>query len=282
MASKQKRYPVTIYAQDEKPEASATLAIKVSPQEAWEHPLAPQGPPTGPTLESIIAETRPLPPYSVLVGACEDGYHFFLDLSDPRPGSLLISGNLHSSQRMLLNAILTSASLLNPPSRVRYSLVTPYPQNWENLEAHPNADIIAAPYARESNTLVNKLSELVEGRRSGRLRGPAYILGIENLTYFTERMDREVAIFFNWLIQEGPKSRVWTIATSDIKDTTKIQDNLMRAFGMQLIETERSRHDLPPRKPDPGSNGGPRPFQPYFKVYLHDEGWVRFLVPRVE
>jgi hypothetical protein len=44
------------------------------------------------SLRQVVNDISPLPPYSIVIGGCEDGMHFYLTLDDPRPGSILIIG----------------------------------------------------------------------------------------------------------------------------------------------------------------------------------------------
>jgi hypothetical protein len=179
--------------------------------------------------------------------------------------------------------------LLNPPNEVRFSLVTPRPHEWQDASAYPNLDLIAAPYQVESNTLVTKLSETAEQRRSGRSRGPAMVLFIDNLARFLERIDRDVELFLGWLIREGPKSKVWTVATLNTQESPKINRKILASFGTKLIGMTSLIYTLPPPNGSlvPALNaqmarGQVSISDPMFKVYLRDEGWIRFSVPRLE
>jgi hypothetical protein len=279
---KSDQHQIKIYQQPE--ERATPVPFEIAPQTAhWERS------PRVPTLQTIIAQTKPLPPYSVLIGACDDGYHFFFDLDDPNPGSLLITGEPHTGKSILLRSIMESASLLNPPNQVRFSLVATRPHEWQDASVFPNLDLIAAPYQRESNTLVMKFSEIAKQRRSGRLRGPALILFIENLARFLERIDRDVELFLGWLIREGPKSKVWTVVTLDIFESPKINKKLLSSFGTKMISMTSLIYTLPPPNGGPDSSpnlsnahGQVSISDPMFKVYLRDEGWIRFSVPRLE
>jgi len=69
----------------------------------------------------------PVPPYSALIGMCEDGLPFLFDLDDPSAGSILMIGDENSGKTRLMQTILLSASALNPPERRMFSVITSNP-----------------------------------------------------------------------------------------------------------------------------------------------------------
>ncbi len=71
-------------------------------------------------LRTIIQETGPFPAASVILGVCEDGLPFMLDLLDHSSGSLLVAGDRRTGKTTLLKTMLASAAYINNPQEVRF------------------------------------------------------------------------------------------------------------------------------------------------------------------
>ena len=56
-------------------------------------PQRSAGQPLAGTVECLQEKVGNLPPYALLLGASLDGAYLFLELTDPRPGSILIVGS---------------------------------------------------------------------------------------------------------------------------------------------------------------------------------------------
>jgi hypothetical protein len=213
--------------------------------------------PSLPSLKALMADVGPMLPYTALIGACEDGFHCFMDLRDPKPGAVLITSQHGQGMQQLLQALLTSACWLNPPDCVRLNLVSMHTARWTALTAYPHLNLLAAPYQVEASQLVMSLSEIAEQRRSGRLLGPAILLGVDDLVSFVKRMDEDALLYFRWLLREGARSQVWVVATLGAGEANQLDRQMLADFRTRLI-------------------GEDHPAQ--YRVRLQGE-WVRFWVP---
>ena len=228
------------------------------------------------SIQGLLERLGPVPPYSALIGMCEDGLPFLFDLDDPSAGSILMIGDENSGKTRLMQTILLSASALNPPERVMFSVITTNPGCYERLGNSSNCHAILSAYDRLASEWIVELSEITEERRYGRNRGNVEILAIDDLAAFVQNNDYEVNAYLNWLVQHGPHSAVWPMATILPAQAWRIQGGLQEAFGT-LLTGWTSSNQLPPasqlRRANPGD---PESF-----ITRLGEEWVRFWVPDV-
>ncbi len=235
-----------------------------------------------PSLADLLASTGPLPPYTIVIGACDDGCHLFLDLTDPHPGSLLIAGDSGSGKTRLVTSILTTAILVNTPRQARFAVLTPRPDEYTRFSSAPHCFQVIPTYATEMDDLLTGMVELTEQRRTGRLPGAAVILAIDDLANLWQQLDGNLRDALAWLIRHGPESGVWPIASLD---TTTMMDgdladlpDLLGLFNTRLIghiaDPDR-RYELADQSIQPPTAGA------QFMVRHHDE-WIHFWIPTAE
>lgn len=187
-------------------------------------------------LRTIIQETGPFPAASVILGVCEDGLPFMLDLLDHSSGSLLIAGDRTSGKTSLLKTTLASAAYINDPREVRFGIISSQARELLPLGSQPHCIAISDSQERSAFDLIMELSEITEQRRSGRNRGPAILLAIDNLEFLaTRQMDYSLFVHLRWLIHNGPKSQVWPIVTVNSDRITSIDQRIIGAFRTRLL-----------------------------------------------
>lgn len=200
-----------------------------------------------PLLKDLIADVGVLPPYSIIIGACPDRSHIFLDLTDPRPGSLLIIGDAQTGKTRLLNTILRSAALLNSPRRMHYAILSEDVAPYGDLPVRPHCQQIKLPESEEATSLVFELADLVEQRQKNGNRGEAILLAIDDLAEFLNHQDEDTANQLRWLIHAGPEQWVWTLAALRSEDVESLDYELLLTFGTRLfgrIETPEICEEL--------------------------------------
>lgn len=164
-------------------------------------------------LAAYIRSIQPLPYYTMLLGICQDGLPLLLDLEHYQTGPVLITGSHSASMRDYMVSILTSSTLINPPNLLEYVLLTSDGVAFENNDSLAYGRAIFHPAERAAHESIMRLSALVEQRNTGRQRGRAVILAIEELDTLVRYMDDDVYAHFLWLLREGPFARVWPITT---------------------------------------------------------------------
>ncbi|HZD57910.1 MAG TPA: hypothetical protein VE136_14360, partial [Anaerolineales bacterium] len=144
-------------------------------------------------LEEYIDSVRPLPEMTLLLGKCEDGLPILVDLENPACGSILINSAPEAQGRYLLRTLLASARLLNRGNQVQYSLITSEKSYYGKLAAASQWRHDYHPANRAAGVHILEISALVEQRYSGRRRGPAILVAIDDLEAFARgSMDEEV------------------------------------------------------------------------------------------
>ena len=239
-------------------------------------PPAPGGPGPLPTIREIINQLRPLPPYAALLGVCEDGLPFLFDLSDPSPGSLLITGEASSGKSRLLRTILASASAMNHTEQVMFNLICPDSGIFSDLSRLSHCISSVSTYDRASSELVIDLAKIAEQRKSGRQRGPVFILAIDDLATLLSYNEFELYSHLKWLVKHGPDSGIWPVAILRSGRLNKYGKRLLNEFGTHLIGKPSSRA-LPASAGggflNSGANG-------QFETYVNGQG-VRFWTTNV-
>ncbi len=234
----------------------------------------------GPSLQALLRKIGPQPPYSVLIGLCEDSLPFLFDLSDPTPGAILIAADRQSGKTRLLQSILASTSQLNTMEEVNYYLITPHPEESRAVLQHGHCLDILRPEERAASALVLDFAAVANQRRSGREDGPAMILAIDDLAALGQQLDQKETRYLQWLLQYGPQSRVWTVATLEAERIRQVDRRLAPSFGTRLIGKIGSPGlaNLLSGYPDPVCESLEAGSQ--FCV-LYGNEWIRFWVPEV-
>jgi hypothetical protein len=238
-----------------------------------QYPLAKEGL----RLEEYISAITPLPELTILFGRCEDGLPLLMDLEDPSSGAILINSRSKDHARYLLRSVLTSAILMNGSHQVQYSLITSQPDLFGRLlfQAHCHKNF--HPNQREAGQHVLDISALVEQRYSGRRRGPALLVSIDDLEAFERgSLDEEVFSHLQWIIHEGPAVSVWPVVAADLEGRGSFGAHLIKQFGTKVFEINdhTSGH-----APEYGS-GHPPGYRPSFEISIGAET-LRFSVPVV-
>ena len=234
-----------------------------------------------PELSALIQEISPLPPYSIIIGGCDDHSHLFLDLSDPAPGSILIVGNDQSNRGRLLESILYSSAFLNSPRRVRYAIIAPDITEMDYLVHQPHCYKANTTGTDEAIDLIYELADIADYRRTNQQLGSAIILAIHDLPELLKEMDEDMLDQFRWLVQVGPEAMIWTFATLDSQSVQVVDPEFLNHFGTRLIGSVDSSEDIKyltgsddetPTRIVAGSQ---------FCVWFNED-WIRFWIPSIQ
>jgi tRNA A37 threonylcarbamoyladenosine biosynthesis protein TsaE len=204
--------------------------IDLSEEEQVRHIARPSTPGL-PSLKSVIADASPLPHEAIFLGLAEDGLPVLLNLFDPLPGPLLISGDQASGKTTLLQTIAQAAELLHSPSEVEYGIITPYPREWDSFRSNRN---IAGIYAAQDSTTQDLLHSLVTWAHNNKGDQQSVLLLIDNLESLI-KLNQQAEQNLRWLLLRGPSRRVWPVITINSSFAQYRQDWLgffrTRIFG---------------------------------------------------
>jgi hypothetical protein len=190
---------------------------------------------------SVLSHFQPLPPYSTVLGICNDGLPLLLDLSDPNPGAILITGLQHSGKMRLLRSILLSACNLNTSDQLYFYLVTPNPGLNHDIGNLDNCYGVYSSYDRTACELVVDLAALAEQRKSGRHLGTKCILAIDNLYELIKHQDFEVINHLKWLFRYGANNGIWVISTLESERSYLIEDGLLSQQKTHIVAGNDTR-----------------------------------------
>jgi len=256
------------------PAGGSTTAIPDGPK-----PDVPEnkGFTAAPALETVLEQAGPLSPNTVILGACEDGLPFLLDLTNPAPGALLVTGDTGSGKSRLLRAILASAAAINPASQVELNILAQNITEFKAVSETANCQEIMACDDPAASDVIRDLAEVVDQRRHGSQSGPAMLLAIDGLTSLVDELNEPTFERLLSIIRHGPRTRVWTIATLSSTQAERVEEPLLGAFRTRLIGKIASARlaELLTGNPDSGAQELSSGYQ--FCVPFGDE-WIRFWV----
>lgn len=193
-----------------------------------------------PTLRSVVADASPLPQEALFLGLAEDGLPVLLNLYDPIPGPILITGDQASGKTSLLQMIARAVELLHQPSEVQYGVITQYPNEWTNFQHNQNN---AGIYTTQDNDTQELLQSLVTWAHNNKSDGQSILLLIDDLEAMT-KLDQQAEQNLRWLLLRGPSRRVWPITTINANQANNIKTWLdffrTRLFG--YIRDPRDSH----------------------------------------
>jgi len=201
----------------------------------WELPSAEIPYESPPSLQELLQHLDPISPCSIVLGACEDGLPFLLDLNNPAPGALLIAGDPASGKTRLLRSILTSAVLLNRADDVSFFISAAQPVEYISLVEAPHLRNLVMPDEPALDHLISSLASTAEKRMHSGQALPACILVIDDLMALYRWVDENVLASFQWLLQYGPAARIWTLAAISSPDAGRMDEGLLAGFPTRLV-----------------------------------------------
>ena len=187
------------------------------------------------TVEALIKEVGPLSPGCVLVGACDDKVHFYMDLQDPHPGSVLISSDLRSGTARLLQAMLTSAVLLNSHRQLRFTWISSDASVPSGLFKQPHCYGVISAANQEAGQAITHLADVAERRMDSGSDDTLLILALDGLESFCTKLDDQAYDDLAWLIRNGPALRIWPFITLDASKANRVGRELIDLFGTRLL-----------------------------------------------
>src|SRR5262245_14736913 len=90
--------------------------------------------PALPPLSEVIAEFSPMPQEAMFLGVASDGLPVLLNLHDPIPGPILVSGDAGTGKTGLLQTIALAAARMHTPQDLQFGVLTNHPEEWSGFE----------------------------------------------------------------------------------------------------------------------------------------------------
>ena len=165
--------------------------------------------PALPSLSEVLTEFGPLPPEAMFMGVAFDGLPVMLNLHDPVPGPLLITGDAGTGKTTVLQTIAIAAQMMHQPKQLQFGVVTNHPDEWNGLEEIPN-NIGIFPFSHQSaeDFILSLASWAHENKSSNQI----VLLLIDDLEAVA-KFNPDAKQNLRWLLFRGPARRVWPIIT---------------------------------------------------------------------
>jgi hypothetical protein len=200
------------------------------------------------SLEAILSQHGPLPQQTAILGVDSNSSPLLLDLADPSPGALLISGSVGNAKTRLLHAILASTILINRPGQVEMRIIARDPAQYDHFFPAAHCRQILSTDDPLAGEAIVDLLPAIGLPHPGLRRAQAVILAVDNLEALVTHLDKQAFASLCWLARHGSRLRVWLIATLAAERIEQVDELLLSAFRTYLIENPTS--DNSPASPD--------------------------------
>jgi len=152
------------------------------------------------------------------------------DLSDPRPGSILVVNDHLPSIRKFFTVIMRSIIEFSHSSGVQFITISHYPDKWmDTIQGFDPQFVFSAGVSGENEKSAEDwifyLAKKAEDRRSGKNNGPAAILFLDDWNLINN-FDIKTKLNFEWLVKYGASARIWVISGLDVSKENEIHPNL--------------------------------------------------------
>ena len=169
----------------------------------------PQPVPALPPLSEVLTEFAPMPPEALFLGVASDGLPMLLNLHDPVPGPVLISGDAGTGKTGLLQTIASATGKMHQPEKVQFGVLTSHPDEWNGLEEIPNNVGVFPLYHQSAEDFILSLASWAHGNKTSQ---QSVLLLLDDLEAATN-LDFDAKQNLRWLFMRGPARRVWPITT---------------------------------------------------------------------
>ena len=165
--------------------------------------------PALPPLSEVLTEFGPMPPEALFLGVASDGLPVLLNLHDPIPGPLLITGDAGTGKTGLLQIISRAAGKMHQPQELQFGVLTSHPDEWSAFEDIPNNVGILPFYHRSAEDFILSLASWAHENKTSR---QSVLLLLDDLEA-ASNLNFDARQNLRWLLLRGPARRVWPIIT---------------------------------------------------------------------
>lgn len=229
-----------------------------------------------PLLKSILADADSLPREALFLGIAEDSLPVLLNLYDPIPGPILITGDRASGKTSLLQMIARGTEYTHTPSEVQFGVITPHPDEWVQLQkCKTNAGI----YTTNDEATFELLQSLVTWAHNNKGDQQSILLLIDSFEEMVKIKDKAEQNL-RWLLLRGPSRRVWPIISLNAGHIKNLHE-WMDFFHTRLFGCIQNPDDA-----QSASGGASTSFEhltPGAQFILREgEDWLSFWSPAID
>jgi hypothetical protein len=145
---------------------------------------------------------------SLQLGVAENGLPILADLYDPSLGPLLVAGDGGSGKTTFLQS-LTHCSDLQDPGEILFGVITPFPEEWAELEVLSNCLGIWPAYHSAAPRFLSQLVSWTEVLHRTRQVVVVMLDGLDLMTANGFRDQHDL----RWLLTYGPRRHVWPVVS---------------------------------------------------------------------
>jgi hypothetical protein len=193
------------------------------------NPLAIAPPQLAKSLDwsTLLQKCDYVPRQTAVLGLCADGFPMMFDLTDSRPGSILITSEIEDANRNLLQIIVKTGCFYNSVDDFAFSVVTTCPEAWQTLledsQIQPHLLKILPAWEEKACEWIIHEAERAEQRHMGRHVGGPRLLLIDGFEHIA-KMDFDVQRNLDWLMHYGPEVKVWLVASLESNQLETMND----------------------------------------------------------
>ena len=233
------------------------------------------------TVGELLKAIQLMPPQSLLLGQCQDGLPFLMDLRKPEIGAILVSSEKGAGKTHQLQVLADSAVRLNSPSDLQIGILTFKPNEWHTWKTKPSYQRylqgIYAWYDPWASGMIQSLVDLAEARRQGNRLGPNVLVILDDLN-FIEELDYEAQVNLHWLLAYGSCSRIWIVGAINAHRATDFR-YWVDPFRTRIIGRVSSDKNLEILALRQGS--GAKSFDAGEFCIFTREGWQNYRLPLI-
>lgn len=171
-------------------------------------PLPTQPEPVPSTLNHLLANLGPLPREALFLGMAHDGLPVLLNLHDPIPGPVLVTGDAGTGKTLLLQTIAHAITQTHAPSEVQFVVITSHAEEWQALNGSSHQVGLFSAQESAASELLLSLANWAHANKSAQ----SVVLLVDDFEV-AAKMDAETLNHLRWLLLRGPARRVWPVVT---------------------------------------------------------------------
>lgn len=231
--------------------------------------------PALPPLSEVMAEFGHMPPEALFLGVASDGLPVLLNLHDPIPGPLLITGDAGTGKTDLLQIITRAAGNMHQPQELQFGVLTGHPDEWNAFENIPNNVGVFPFYHQSAEDFILSLASWAHENKTSR---QSVLLLLDDLEA-ASNLNFDARQNLRWLLLRGPARRVWPIITLNSNRMENIGPWLeafhTRIFGTIQNPQHTKQLDAESAELDSLNSGS------QFTLREGDH-WLRFWIPSID